>query len=887
MLRCIARFVPLCVLVVTLGSCPGRAADLSDITIEAFAGEPFGVGKMTVRFDANKPARVTTGQEFWLANDDQRTFFPTFETSHLRLSGESAKGLVDQVIVYFLIRGETPLKVTLDVADSHHAEVTPRSDPAAHKKLLDQWWQRYTTTARRLAADDRYSPQVENYLVAMLSRRLNLQLPNIQRNWSGREDVDQIFGTLLGAESVRLAMQKETFLQTTSVDEMANQPFPTPAAPPQIEIPTVPGDVSVEPIAQHVPAECFYVRCGSYRNFRWMRTTFEQWGGDLRNLTAVRGLDYEISDHVQRQLALQETALAKLLGDTVIRDMALIGTDTFVREGAAIGVLFQARSNIVLSAAIQAQRQEALSANKSTTEQTVEFDGRKVSFISTFDNTVRSYYVTDGDFHLVTTSKTIVQRFLEAGAGKDSLGNLKEFRYARTLMPLSRNDTLFVYLSDPFFRSLIGPHYRVEMTRRMRAEAEIELVELARLAAIAEKKPADTIEALIAGGFLTDRFGKRPDGSLTVRNGDRIVDSLRGARRSFRPVPDVEITGLTPSEVKGYEQFAQMYARQWQRMDPVIVGIRRQVRPQDDAAPDRERIVMDVHISPYAQQHYGMFAGFLAPLDKTRLAPVPGNLIEGDVLLGQGTGAVPSRQFGGVRDFAPTFVLHDGELVVDYRVLESRTPYYVGETPSKGIVSQFLLGNKIPAEGEYVSTNGIIGTRWLRVVGDFVAASNDKAVLEAVMPHLKLEDAARPAQLRLRVGDLSASQWSRFLTAQGYVRERKTSASNVHFFHALMRELHVAGADCPDVAERVLAAKPSCPLRGRWRCLLKEFGPGPVHWQTAMWPQDAHGAESHIPADYRFPFLDWLRGLDLEFSIDRTTLSTHIELELQPKESRN
>ncbi|MBI5756916.1 MAG: hypothetical protein HZA46_00195 [Planctomycetales bacterium] len=883
MLRCIARFVPLCLLVVTVGSCPCHAADLSDIAIEAFAGEPFGVGKMTVRFDANKPARVTTGQEFWLVNDDQRTFFPTFETSHLRLSGEPAKGVVDQVTVYFLIRGDAALKVTLDVSDSHHAEVTPRRDPAAYKKLLDQWWQRYTTTARRLAADDRYSPQVENYLVAMLSRRLNLQAPNIPRSWSGREDVDSIFGTLLGAESVRLAMQKETFLQTTSADEVANQPFPTPAAPPQIEIPTVPGDVPIEQIAQHVPAECFYVRCGSYRNFRWMRTTFEQWGGDLRNLTAVRGLDYEISDHVQRQLALQETALAKLLGDTVIRDMALIGTDTFVREGAAIGVLFQARSDLVLSTAIQAQRQAALAASPTATQQTVEIGGRKVSLLSTPDNAVRSFYVSDGDFHLVTTSKTIVQRFLEAGAGKDSLGDLKEFRYARTLMPLSRNDTLFVYLSDPFFRSLVGPHYRVEMTRRMRAEAEIELVELARLAALAEKRPADTIEALIAGGFLTDRFGKRPDGSRTVRDDDQIVDSLRGARRSFRPVPDVEITGLTPSEVKAYEQFAQMYARQWQRMDPVIVGLRRQVSPNDDDTPDRERIVMDVHISPYAQQHYGWFAGFLSPPDKTRVAPVPGNLIEGDLLLGGRAGPSPSRLFAGVRDFAPAFALHDGEIVGDRHALESRTPYYVGETPQKGIVTQFLLGNKTMADGEYVSTSGAFGTRWFRAFGDFVTVSNNKMVLEAVTPHLKLEDAVRPAQLRLRVGDLSASQWSHVLMAQGYVRSRKTSAGNVHFFHSLMRDLHVDATDCLAAAERVLAAKPTCPLGGKYA--LKEFGPGPVRWHSPTWANEYFAAETGVPENYRFPLLDWLRGLDLEFSIDRTTLSTHIELELQPKES--
>lgn len=885
MRRCIARFVLVCLSIAAFGRDSAIAADQSDIAIEAFAGEPFGVGRMTVRFPASKPVVAVIGQEFWLSDTAQRTFFPAFETSQLRVAGGSGKGTVDEVGVYFLIRGDAALQVTLDVSDSHHAGVTPRRDAVAHRKLLDQWWQRYTTSARRLAADDRYSPQVENYLVAMLSRRLNLQAPNIQRSWSGREDVDSIFGTLLGAESVRLAMQKETFLQSTSADEVANQPFPTAAIPPQIEIPNVPGDVSIEPIARHVPAECFYVRCGSYRNFRWIRSTVEQWGGDLRNLTAVRGLDYEISEHAQRQLALQETALAKLLGDTVIRDMALIGTDTFVREGAAIGVLFQARNDLVLSTAIQAQRQAALAATPAAKQQTVEIGGRKVSLLSTPDNAVRSFYVSDGDFHLVTTSKTIVRRFLEAGGGKESLGELKEFRYARTLMPLSRDDTVFVYLSDPFFRSLVGPHYRVEMTRRMRAEAEIELVELARLAALAEKQPADTIEALIAGGFLSDRFGPRPDGSRTVRDGDRVVDSLRGARRSFLPVPDVEITGLTPSEVKAYSDFAQMYARQWQRMDPVIVGIRRQLQPPVEGAPERERVVFDVHISPYAQQHYGWFTGFLAPPDKTRLAHVPGNLIEGELLLNWPLEAnVPSsRVFAGFRDFAPAFVLHNGEVIVNLQAIESQMPYYIGEMPPNGIMSKYFLGDDVPKDEGYVRLMRTFGPHWLRKFGNFVAVSKDKAILETVTPQLTLEAAVRPAQLRLRVADLTSSQWSRLLTAQGYERARRTSAANVHFFHALMRDLHVDAAAGLVTAERILAAKPTCPLGGRYD--LNEFGPGPVHWHSlAALSGRFPDAESSIPEKYRVPFLAWLRGLDLEFSIDRTTLSTHIELELQPKE---
>src|SRR5262249_10937459 len=155
-------------------------------------------------------------------------------------------------------------------------------------------------------------------------------------------------------------------------------------------------------------------------------------------------------------------------------------------------------------------------------------------------------------------------------------------RYARMLMPLSRKDALFIYLSDTWFRLLVSPAYRVEMTRRMQAEADIELVHLARLAAKAERQPAEKIEQLVAGGVLPPTFARRPDGSRPMEREGTVIDSLRGARRSLMPVPDIEIAAITRSEQESYDEFSRTYLSQWQRVDPVIVGVQR----QDKAGPD-------------------------------------------------------------------------------------------------------------------------------------------------------------------------------------------------------------------------------------------------------------------------------------------------------------
>ena len=97
-----------------------------------------------------------------------------------------------------------------------------------------------------------------------------------------------------------------------------------------------------------VPAECFYVRFGSFGNFLWLQDTLAKWGGDAQNLIALRGLDRGMNGHMEKQLVLKQTVLSRMLGDTVIADVAIIGTDMFFREGASYGILFHARNNLAL-----------------------------------------------------------------------------------------------------------------------------------------------------------------------------------------------------------------------------------------------------------------------------------------------------------------------------------------------------------------------------------------------------------------------------------------------------------------------------------------------------------------------------------------------------------
>ncbi|MGC4005439.1 MAG: hypothetical protein QM811_20885 [Pirellulales bacterium] len=216
--------------------------------------------------------------------------------------------------------------------------------------------------------------------------------------------------------------------------------------------------MAIEPIALRVPQECLYVRYGTFSNYLWFSDTMDEWGGDLRNLISFRGVDYGINAKTQTQLAVKQGPLAKLLGPTVIADVAMVGMDTFMREGASFGILFQARNNFALSNDLRGHRADALKANPDAKEETIEIAGKSVAYLHTPDNRVRSFYVVDGDYHLVTTSRRLAERFLETGekkgrwaTAKNSASHAPKCRYRAAI----RSSRIW---ATPSFAICVRPH---------------------------------------------------------------------------------------------------------------------------------------------------------------------------------------------------------------------------------------------------------------------------------------------------------------------------------------------------------------------------------------------------------------------------------------------
>ena len=880
---------------------------------EAVLGESFGVCRIElplspteqkiVNQDSHDDAYYASFFEIIyqtsVYESNKRALYPTWNFSEDQSSDSHKKALL------FLFHGSDELDVILSKtgfeALREKIKIKPIKDKARYKTLIDEWWNAYLTKLDILHTLDFYDPTVELGIASMMGRRLGLpleDLTSIVKDYDN--EFDRVFGLLLGTESIRLAMQTNTMLKTKDKSEIANKNLPRAVIPPAMPIPHFNDKkVNVEPLSMRVPQECFYLRFGSFSTFLDARDFLDRWGMIFRSTLSSRSADYGMSKRIERQLALRETVLSRYFGSTVIKDVAIIGTDTFLREGAAIGVLFQAKQNTLLKNQLNSLRSDVLAENPSVKESSITINGRTVSLLSSPGNEVRSFYVQDGDFHLVTTSMWIVQAFLAtADASGKSLGSLQEFRYSRSQIDSSEKG-IFIYMSDPFFRNLVGPAYRVEMTRRAQSIAELQMLSLARLAAMQEGIVSPSIQTLIEKGFLPKGFGMRPDESRPTLEADgAATDSKRGALGSFLPIPDITIDKITSAEAEAYEDFAEAYSGIWTNMDPVFGLL------NNDKKSSGERLELKLNISPYAKSRYGDLDSFLGEPAIDRIAMVPGDLVSLEVqlpekLIGELDGddefydmktakkPLSLRIFGGLRDVDIPWSIKHGVTVKPgyWQEIVFRFPkFYAGITLSPNFNEKYLYilqpETKPDAKGyaKLAENMGFGEELWLRRFGTYYMVGTGRSLLETVSPKIRIEKTKHPSQVSLNLGNISKSRLGNFLRAEAYTRDRRTSAGNALLLHAYQQQLHphdLNGA-LKDIQNQSLV----CPLGGTFVSADKDQ---PDRFKSTAWSEGTLYQTNQLPKTYRNIVIDELETMRLEFSIDPDTLKTRLEIQTKTK----
>jgi hypothetical protein len=629
-----------------------------------------------------------------------------------------------------------------------------------------------------------------------------------------------------------------------------------------------------------VPEECFYLRFGSFSNYLWLRKFLEQNGGRTSQLISLRGHDAMVNQRTQDQLGLKENALAQLLGNQLISDVALIGRDTYMREGAAIGILFEARNLALLNNELLKQRRSKVTefAEVGATLTDIAFGDATMSAAVTPDNRLRSFQVSVDNYLLVTNSSAMAERFLRLKEQGGAMAESTEFLHARAAFPLNPNATLFAYLSPAFFRGLVSPQYQIELRRRMQAVTDLELAELARLVALNEGLPHDSVESLMRSDLLPPNFLARADGSHAELVGDTARDSRRGARGSFLPIPDVPIEAVTPSEAASYAQIAQFHQSKWREMDPLVVHVTREMVE----AGERERITIDAQMLPFNRDKYGTVTSVIGPAVPRKIRQPAGDAITAQVVLQGGLlrpRVQPHHIFLGIQDAEVPITFSDRSLMRVLQILRS-APAYLGAWPEMGLLNMLPLARRPIPDGSGMSQLPF-GLWHLQAANGFSLIGVDPNILAATAPQLAVEETESAAQIHVHISDVSKSKIKTWFAALDFQRAYETSVGNTRLLHAFVEQLGVPRGDALTAAEKVLGVDLVCTLGGEYQLYESRFGE--AYWGSTNWPE--HRNDESSPGQFASPSLAWFRGLEAAVKLEEDRVTAHAVLEVKPLDS--
>ncbi|MEL7500467.1 MAG: hypothetical protein AAFN77_22935 [Planctomycetota bacterium] len=837
---------------------------------EAYAGQPYGVGKFTFRLQSGDEM-VDRTDAIVVGESENRILYPVvshsaFQSFVQNLTGKEEMAPTSVHTVWFLFKGETPLQMSIEGTDGVTFELPVEFvRPRQFDRRVKQWWDSFNRVANEQIDSGDYPPMVQAYLKALVGKRFGLApaAPK-ERN---PDPLLQTFELMFDVESLRAETIESAMLRGIP-NLPVDRPLPESIRWSPVVVKNLPRAVNVEPIARCVPEECFYLRFGTWGNQLWLQRLLEEFGGDLSRMIQVRGFKYRIQSKFLDQLAIQSTEWDQLFGGRLIDDVAVIGMDTYFDSGSAVGVMLHAKNSKALKQNLMQKRAAFAKQNAeigATIREIVEGDDT-IYFLSTPDNRYRSFYAVSGDCHLVTTSLVVARRFLEAGRGVGSLADSEEYLYARFNLPLERDDTVFIYLSTRFFQQLLSPQYQIELRRRNRITTDMMLYELARLAALNEQSSDLSTEGMITAGYLPEGFGYRPDGGTFETKGDFWVDSIRGRRGFFAPIPDLPLQQVTAEEETWFADRAQFFTESIKSLDPMFIAIKRY-----ELKDNVERIVFDARLAPFGEEKYGWLIGMLGPPLMREVNTMPGDIATFQASMRGGTlnrDVPPHQVFAGVQDqLDPSVDLQPTTFLRTMRMLKE-TPGYLGSWPTPGYT------NWMPALGGQPDIYGYTYSRLLKLWrlqwDSFSVLSFDQARLESLKPHLKIIDSERPAQIRLQVGDLSSSNLQGWANSVNYRRAWQTSIANVQLLNLLIQQFRVEPEAAKLIVERMMDVELICSLGGQYQ--LSQIPSGRRLWESTQWPSFA---DPELPPGHIAPFLTWFRGLQLEVTKAETQFSVH------------
>ena len=871
-----------CLLVAALSPDLSGGVQIQEIT--AVAGNPVGVGTLVCTLDA-ADVGLQESNAIFLSDADGRVCFPAWSEP---IAGRALQLLVrnpsavsgKRLTAHFLFTGEAPLHLT--VTGTAAATLTTNVEHGRpHKRMLTKWWRAYQAQARQRQQHEGLA-YVDKFLVHTLARQLGLSPGATATNVTWKPK--QVFELLGGSPGLRTQALADVINAPSSGTESV---FPLPHEIPwqRFSLAGVTRDpVDVEPIAHYVPADCFYIRFGSFSNYYWLTKTAEARGADFKQLLAPITSNGRQAERVQNQLGIKELPYAEMFGDRVIEDIAIIGKDLFLEDGAAIGVVFQSKSRLLATGMHQLRkgiRNDNAARGAKLAEITLQ--GEPVSLLSTPDNRVRSFYTQRDGFHLVTNCRAIAESFLRIKNGQSALAKSEEFRFAHQQLLNEKEQAddkktvVFAYVPRECLEELTAPQYQIELWRRMRSVAELQAFELAQqlerhqrnLGWPSQKSAAhnDIVRHMITKGILPEGFQQTIGSGAITSHNQLPVDSVRGARGTFVPIPDVTIANVTATEQRRYDEFANYLLSRTPALAPIAATLQR-----TSAGQNVEKLAFRIQVAPFDRTKYDFLRFFVGdPTPEHLVAPSHAfaslSLIMRDIT-GRG---------GGGDDYTLVTLANRplneaaaaGSLI---RQIGKWKAYPVCCISTLSLQRFPIIGSV--AKETVQQSNGLqrlpFGL-WRRPGLDLTAISFHPELLHELPPEFPIVAAPEPAHIRFQLGNTSTSELAPAF--HDFVRQtaRRRSFQNAAMLNSISQQLDTEPGDSWQIAHNLLGAPLRCPLKGTYQLTNSSRS----RWISSAWQQDTAAKQ-----DTDDP-IRWLQQLDANVAFYSNRIVCQGQIEMQ------
>lgn len=271
--------------------------------------------------------------------------------------------------------------------------------------------------------------------------------------------------------------------------------------------------------------------------------------------------------------------------------------------------------------------------------------------------------------------------------------------------------------------------------------------------------------------------------------------------------------------------------------------------------------------------------------------------------------------YGGIRDQAVEFTFENGQVKPSNltRTSFGRSRFYLAMNPQSIAALQDvgqLLGMQTepprakPQPAQPIRLDGgpvnLLGNLLVGVVSSFalplpnnisplaaqiesrenwLVLAPDKEFRNDIFGNLREERFLAEPMLRFHMQDVTQADVYPYIRAYTYLERRKASSDNAEFLNTIAQQFDVAGHSSLEVAEYLCGTHLSCPLNGAYEAQAAQHGP--VYWSGTAWPAASLYDEKQAPEAYEFQFVNWIRQLNGEFNLHRTTLDARVELELE------